>query len=142
MKKQKDGNGYRIVVSLDDVRKLAAKLHSTGELASCLGISRATLERRLQEPEFQAAFEEGREAGCAKVRAKQLELALAGNPTMLIWLGKQYLGQRDTIDQNFGAAGGGKLQIEIVRVSVAQPEEPAAIEGTKSVVIDIPKADK
>ena len=29
------------------------------------------------------------------LRAKQFELAMLGNPTMLIWLGKQELGQTD-----------------------------------------------
>lgn len=31
----------------------------------------------------------------AQLRKAQLRTALDGNPTMLIWLGKQYLGQRD-----------------------------------------------
>lgn len=31
----------------------------------------------------------------ARLRNKQIEIALAGNKTMLIWLGKQLLGQRD-----------------------------------------------
>ena len=29
------------------------------------------------------------------LRAKQFELAMRGNPTMLVWLGKQELGQSD-----------------------------------------------
>ena len=29
------------------------------------------------------------------LRAKQFELAMRGNPTMLVWLGKQELGQTD-----------------------------------------------
>ena len=33
-----------------------------------------------------------------KLRQAQMRAALAGNPTMLIWLGKQYLGQRDMND--------------------------------------------
>lgn len=32
------------------------------------------------------------------LREKQVSLALEGNPTMLIWLGKQMLGQRDQQD--------------------------------------------
>lgn len=30
--------------------------------------------------------------------AKQYEIAMEGNVTLLIWLGKQYLGQTDKID--------------------------------------------
>jgi len=33
------------------------------------------------------------EAGCANLRRKQMELALKGDRVMLIWLGKQELGQ-------------------------------------------------
>lgn len=33
----------------------------------------------------------------AKLHAKQLDVALRGNPTMLIWLGKQRLGQGDKV---------------------------------------------
>lgn len=32
------------------------------------------------------------------IRQAQLRTALSGNPTMLIWLGKQYLGQRDMLE--------------------------------------------
>lgn len=30
-----------------------------------------------------------------RIREAQLQAAVSGNPTLLIWLGKQYLGQRD-----------------------------------------------
>ena len=33
-----------------------------------------------------------------RLRKAQIELALSGNCSMLIWLGKQYLGQKDTPD--------------------------------------------
>ena len=36
-----------------------------------------------------------RKAGFVSLRRKQYELAMAGNATMLIFLGKQYLGQSD-----------------------------------------------
>jgi hypothetical protein len=36
-----------------------------------------------------------RQAGFVSLRRKQYELAMAGNATMLIFLGKQYLGQAD-----------------------------------------------
>jgi len=32
------------------------------------------------------------------LKRKQVEVALAGNTTMLIWLGKQYLDQSDKVD--------------------------------------------
>ena len=36
-----------------------------------------------------------------ELRQKQWELAMMGNVQMLIWLGKQYLGQSDKVDNNW-----------------------------------------
>lgn len=51
---------------------------------------------------YGCTFEEirGRLAGKGRVslRRKQFEVAQSGNVTMLIWLGKQHLGQRDKQD--------------------------------------------
>jgi hypothetical protein len=52
--------------------------------------------------------------GRVALRSKQFELALAGNPTMLIWLGKQVLGQRDKIDQEIGNKEGRALKTETI----------------------------
>jgi len=41
----------------------------------------------------------GMERGRASLRSFQFQLAKAGNPTMNIWLGKQYLGQSDRVQQ-------------------------------------------
>jgi hypothetical protein len=74
-------------------------------MAARLGISHDTLNRRLKLPEYAAAFEEGRQLGCANLSDAQLDLALAGNVVMCIWLGKQYLGQRDNIDSHVTGEG-------------------------------------
>jgi len=36
-----------------------------------------------------------KDCGKLSLRRKQVELAVEGNPTMRIWLGKQYMGQKD-----------------------------------------------
>jgi hypothetical protein len=41
----------------------------------------------------------GKASGKIKLRRKQFDVAMKGNTTMLIWLGKQILGQND---QNVG----------------------------------------
>lgn len=38
------------------------------------------------------------------LRRAQFELAMKGNPTMLIWLGKQYLGQNELTEVKFNAS--------------------------------------
>jgi hypothetical protein len=73
------------------------KIQSThSELAAVLDVSIETVKRRLKDdPEFCAAYEKGLENGKSSLRRIQWKSALGGNTTMQIWLGKQYLGQRD-----------------------------------------------
>jgi len=80
-------------VDPDVVRRLAS-LHCTiEEIAAVVGCSRDTLERR-----FRAQIHEGKERGKVSLRRKQWKLAMSGNATMLIWLGKQLLEQSDKIE--------------------------------------------
>lgn len=39
--------------------------------------------------------------GLELIRAKQFDTAMAGDRTMLIWLGKQLLGQKDQVENTF-----------------------------------------
>lgn len=74
----------------EQVRKLAAIGCTHEEIASVVGCSTDTLVRR-----FLDVIEEGRSQGKSSLRRKQWEMAINGNVTMLVWLGKQYLGQTD-----------------------------------------------
>jgi hypothetical protein len=65
------------------------------EAASVLRCSKRTLQYFFEQyPDERETFEEGRHEGCASLRRKQFAMA-EKNATMAIWLGKQYLGQRD-----------------------------------------------
>ncbi len=72
----------------EQVRQLAAFNCSHAEIASVLGCSPDTLERR-----FAVVIKEGREQGKSSLKRAQFKAALGGNTTMLIWLGKVVLGQ-------------------------------------------------
>lgn len=61
------------------------------EIASILDVSVRTLER---DEEFCRVFSKGKETAKSSLRRCQYKLAQT-NATMAIWLGKQYLGQRD-----------------------------------------------
>jgi hypothetical protein len=91
MTQAKKKNGRKLL-KIDPrlVEKLAAIQCSHAEMAAVLGCSADTLERR-----FAAVIKKGRETGKSSLKRAQFKLALSGNPTMLIWLGKQYLGQAD-----------------------------------------------
>jgi len=62
------------------------------EIASVMGCSVDTLERR-----FADTIKSGRELGKSSLRRMQFKKAMEGNPTMLIWLGKHYLEQREEV---------------------------------------------
>jgi len=76
------------------------------EIAALVGCSPDTLQRR-----FAAVIKEGFEHRNASLRRKQFEAAMKGNTTMLIWLGKQYLGQRDK--QEMSGPDGARHSISI-----------------------------
>lgn len=104
-KKAKKGAGRpRLEFDLEQVEQLAAIQCTDGEIAAVLGCSRQTiLNRKDDDPDFLAAIEKGRESGKASIRRMQWNAANAGNTGMLIWLGKQYLGQADKRNLRHGA---------------------------------------
>ena len=73
------------------VRNLAAIGCSGRDICQFLGISPSSLENK-----FAKELGEGRSDMRSKLRAAQIRLALEEkNTTMLIWLGKQYLDQKE-----------------------------------------------
>ena len=70
-----------------------ALIHCTQkETASVLGVSTRTLQRN---SEFCRIYKKCMNEGRKSLRRLQWDVAEAGNVTMLIWLGKQYLSQTD-----------------------------------------------
>ncbi len=75
---------------------LAAEGYTQVEIATFLGIGERTLSTFLAtNPEARDALDRGTILVHASLRRQQIKQALAGDATMLIWLGKQYLGQKD-----------------------------------------------
>lgn len=74
------------------IEALAANGSSDDEIAALAGIDEATLKRS-----FAPQLKKGRGALRIRIRKKQLQRADEGSDTMLIWLGKVYLGQRETV---------------------------------------------
>jgi hypothetical protein len=80
----------RKAIDTDKLFELASQGLRTPEIAALLECSPDTLERNHAEE-----LAEGKFAARAKILQKQMELALAGNVTMLIWVGKNLCGQAD-----------------------------------------------
>jgi hypothetical protein len=91
-----EGGAPRKVIDLDVVRRAAGLGCTTSEIATLVGVGRATFFDHLKvDEDLKNAIDEGRARGCITLRRMQWQQAELGNPTMLIWLGKQLLGQRD-----------------------------------------------
>lgn len=74
----------------DLILKLSSILCTNEEIAYICGCSHDTLQKR-----YMHILDAGRSQGRMSIRRKQFEVAMAGNGAMLIWLGKQYLKQKE-----------------------------------------------
>ena len=84
------------------------------EIAAWFNCSVSTVHRWCKAEygqSFDKVFEEKRKRGLAALRSRQYEIAMKGNVTMLIFLGKQYLGQKESPELNNGEP----IKIEIIR---------------------------
>jgi hypothetical protein len=79
------------------------------ECAGVFECSVDTLDRRLKEEGyggFADFYKKHSDEGKASLRRAQWKAAQDGNPTMLVWLGKQMLGQRDKHDLDHTSSDG------------------------------------
>lgn len=96
--KTNKGGRPRKEISQDTFEALCEIQCTLSEIAGVLRASEDTVERwceRTYELGFAECFKKFSAGGKTSLRRHQFELARKGNATMLIWLGKQYLGQSD-----------------------------------------------
>jgi hypothetical protein len=91
--KEKKLGRPKLDIDVEQVKRLARLHCSMQEMADFFGCHRDTLHNN-----FSAEIDKGRSEGNISLRRKQWQVAVEnGNPVMLIWLGKQMLGQRNEI---------------------------------------------
>ena len=86
------------------VEKLASFGLTNKEIADALGYDDTTLKRK-----FENFIIKGKANLKQRLKSKQIQVALGGNVSMLIWLGKQYLGQTEKVEES------GDYKINITR---------------------------
>jgi hypothetical protein len=94
LKGKNKGGRPKKIIDPELVRKLASIFCTMNQIGIIVGCSVDTLENR-----FSDVIKMGRETGRTSLLRKQFEVAMAGNVGMLIWLGKQHLGQTDKVEQ-------------------------------------------
>jgi len=103
----------KIVIDYELAHKLARMACTNEEIAACLNVSAKYYYDVLKrDPELSDMIQKGRAEGRASLRRAQWAKALEGNPTMLIWLGKQLLGQSDMTRTEITGRDGEAIQIE------------------------------
>lgn len=85
------------------IEKLSAVMCTDEEIAAVMDTTVETLQNAQNGISFLENKQKGRASGKASLRRAQFELAKK-NASMNIWLGKQYLGQRDVIEHEVTAA--------------------------------------
>ena len=91
-------------IDVELIEELAGLNCSMEEIGRIVGGSARTLQRS-----YVAVIKRGRESVKTSLKKKQYEVAMKGNPAMLIWLGKIILGQKDKIETD------GKTELTIIR---------------------------
>jgi len=99
-------------IDLRQLERLCELQCTHEELATFFRVSTKTIERLAATPEGREAIDRGAALGRISLRRQQFKLAREGSAVMNIWLGKQYLGQRDKQEQTLRTPPGDPLRIE------------------------------
>ena len=99
----------QVKINQDQFEQMCGIQCTEDEIAALFGVSIDTLQRwckRTYGRRFADVFREKRQRGKASLRRRQWLKADEGDTTMLIFLGKQYLGQADRISQSITTISG------------------------------------
>lgn len=108
------------------MRRAASIGCNAEEIAALLGVGRSTFYKHLEEDVgLQEDLDQAADSGKATLRRMQWQRAAAGSDTMLIWLGKNMLGQTDR--HELSGKGGGPVMIVtgVLRDSDSETETAA-----------------
>ena len=111
-----------ISIDLVELQKLCTLQCTNEEIAAWFNCSVRTIETYAKRPEFAEVMARGRAKGRISVRRAQMKLLDAGNATMGVWLGKQFLGQRDVTPIEVSGTNGKPVQVtlEVIDAILAQ----------------------
>lgn len=124
------GGSARIELDMELLEGLARIGCTDSEIAGIIGISVSRFSERKQiDPELKQAYHRGQAELRRSIRHAQIQKGVGEkNPTMLIWLGKQYLGQTDKnqIDQNVKADVRDMTERELLEIVQEEEAKGAA----------------
>lgn len=109
-------------IDLQELEKLCGLQCTIKDIAGWFNVTPQTIDNRIAEVtrlydhegeqrNFKQIMELGYAKGRVSLRRKQMQAADALQPTMLVWLGKQVLGQKDNLE--LSGPGGGPIQANV-----------------------------
>ncbi len=106
-----------IPIDLIELEKLCSMYCTDEDIAGFFNVSVRTIESRRKKPDFTEAMNRGRAKGRISLRRAQMKLVEKGNAPMSIWLGKQWLNQRDVTPIELSGLNGNPVKIswEVIR---------------------------
>jgi len=116
-----------IEIDWKQLDKLCILMATLEDIAGWFDCSIDTIERAIKREHnitFAEYYKKKSARGRISLRRKQYEVAMSGNVSMLIWLGKQVLGQADKQDIEHSSSKINPLQI-IVSNNGSKPEKTA-----------------
>ena len=108
-KSKSKGDRPPIDIPEEDVLNLAEIGCTNVEIAGFFKVDESTIRKRFPE-----ILTKGRESGKIRLRKKQFSVAMKGNVSMLIWLGKQILGQKDKTETEHGEKDSLQILIDTI----------------------------
>ena len=117
-KKKKVGRP-KILIDWNEFDKLCHIQCTLKEISDWFGCAEDTIRRRCFEERklnFETLLKKKSTGGKISLRRSQFKLATEGNPALNIWLGKQYLGQRDKYEDGHQDIKPQPVKIEFVAV--------------------------
>lgn len=115
----------KIEIDQEQFEKLCALQCTLIEIAGYFRCTEDTIEswcKRVYKKNFSEVFKEKRSTGQISLRRAQFRLAET-NATMGIWLGKQYLGQRDIQEQKIEVSDNREKQMEYIEKVMKEENE-------------------
>ena len=108
-------------IDLIELEKLCFIGCTDRDIAAFFGTSVRTIEKLHKKPEYAEAMERGYARGRISLRREQMKLVEKGSVPMAIWLGKQWLNQRDVTPIELTGAKGKpvELTLEVLDAIVA-----------------------
>ena len=110
------GGRPRVEFSMKTLTNMVRIQCTRAECAGVLGVSEDTIDRRVKEKTgegFAVFYKTHSAGGKASLRRAQFKAATVDRqPTMLVWLGKQLLDQKDISRIEQTGADGGPIQVE------------------------------